>query len=76
MAEALQRLIVRRALSGQHPTSAAEIISWLEETVAGWNEEPTPFVWDGKRRDRRHRARQRHLGGSAAVLDHPQLYAA
>ena len=76
MAESLQRIIARRALSGQHPTSATEIIAWLAETVAGWNEEPTPFVWDGKRRDRRRRAQHRHLGGSAAMLEHPQLYAA
>ena len=69
-AESLQRIIARRALAGQHPTSATEIIAWLAETVAGWNEEPTPFVWDGKRRDRRRRAQQRHLGGSAALKPH------
>jgi DDE superfamily endonuclease len=72
MAEALQRIIVRRALAGQHPTTAAEIIAWLEETVAGWNAAPTPFVWDGKRRARRQRARQRRLGGAAASVN--QLY--
>jgi DDE superfamily endonuclease len=76
MAEALQRIIVRRALAGHHPQSAAEIIRWLEETVAGWNAEPTAFVWDGKRRERRRRARQRHLGGAATVPDHFQLFAA
>lgn len=71
LAEALQRIIVRRALSGQHPQTPQEIIAWLEDTVAAWNEDPTPFVWDGKRRERRQRARQRHLGGSPAVLvDH------
>lgn len=69
MAEFVQRIIARRALDGHHPESAAEI-------MAGWNEDPTPFVWDGKRRERRRRARQRHLGGSAAVADHPQLFAA
>jgi transposase len=67
MAESVQRIIVRRALCGQHPRSSAEIIAWLEETVAGWNAEPTPFIWDGKRRERRRRARTRRLGGSAAV---------
>lgn len=28
-----------------------EIIAWLEATVAGWNENPTPFVLDGKRKE-------------------------
>src|SRR5258708_19956440 len=50
MAESVQRILIGRALSGQHPTSAAEVITWLEDTVAGWNTPPTPFVWDGKRR--------------------------
>jgi len=68
MAESVQRIIVRRALDGQHPQSSAETIGWLEETVAGWNAEPTPFVWEGKRWERRHRARHRLLGGSAATL--------
>ena len=76
MAEAVQRIIVGRALAGQHPQSAAEVIAWLEETVAGWNAAPTPFVWDGKRRERRRRARQRRLGGSAAALADPYLFAA
>jgi len=67
LAEALQRIIVRRALSGQHPQTPEEIITWLEDTVAAWNEDPTPFTWGGKRRDRRERARQRRLGGSPAV---------
>ena len=66
MAESVQRIIVPRALAGQHPTSAQQIIDWLEQTVAGWNLEPTPFVWNGKRR--RQRARFRRLGGSGAAL--------
>jgi hypothetical protein len=76
LAEALQRLIVRRALDGQHPQTATEIITWLEDTVAGWNAEPTPFVWDGQRRERRQRARQRRLGGAAAVVEQSQVFAA
>ena len=68
LAESLQRIIVRRALSGQHPQSPEEIIAWLEDTVAAWNEHPTPFVWGGKRKERRDRARQRRLGGSPAVV--------
>ncbi len=76
MAEAVQRIIVGRALAGEHPRSQAELIQWLEETVAGWNAAPTPFVWDGKRRERRVRARQRRLGGAAATLADPQPIAA
>jgi hypothetical protein len=76
MAEALQRIIVGRALAGQQPHSQADLITWLEEAVAGWNAAPTPFVWGGKRRERRHRARQRRLGGSAATLHDYQLIAA
>jgi len=75
MAESVQRIICGRALCGQHPTTAAEIITWLEDTVAGWNAAPTGFVWDGKRRERRIRAKQRRLGGSAALPNH-QLIAA
>jgi hypothetical protein len=76
MAESVQRIVVGRALAGQHPHSAEELIGWLEDAVAGWNTHPTPFVWDGKRRERRRRARQRRLGGSAASLDQPYSIAA
>jgi hypothetical protein len=76
MAESVQRILVRRALAGQHPQSAAEVITWLEETVAGWNAQPTPFVWDGKRRRRRERARLRRLGGSAAAVNECHPFAA
>jgi hypothetical protein len=62
------RIIIRRALSGQHPQSAQQVIDWLEQTVTGWNKKPTPFVWNGKRRRRRERARLRRLGGSGAAL--------
>jgi DDE superfamily endonuclease len=68
MAESVQRIIVRRALAGQHPKNAQEVIDWLEQTVAGWNRHPTPFVWNGKRRRRRERARLRRLAGSGASL--------
>ncbi len=76
MAESVQRILVRRALAGQHPQRAEEVIGWLEQTVAGWNAAPTPFVWDGKRRARRQRARQRRLGGSCAALVYPHSIAA
>jgi len=68
MAESVQRIIVRRALSGQHPQNAQQVIDWLEQTVKGWNKKPTPFVWNGKRRRRRERARLRRLGGSGASI--------
>ena len=76
MAESVQRILVGRALAGQHPQSPAELIHWLADTVAGWNAAPTPFVWEGKRRERRIRARQRRLGGSGATLPEHQLIAA
>src|SRR5579863_6947448 len=68
MAESVQRIIVSRALAGQHPKNAQEVIDWLEQTVAGWNQHPTPFVWNGKRRQRRVRARLRRLAGSGASI--------
>jgi hypothetical protein len=34
LAEAVQRIIVRRALAGQHPQSQDQLITWLEDTVA------------------------------------------
>ena len=76
MAESLQRILVGRALAGQHPRTQAEAIAWLEDTVAGWNQAPTPFVWEGKRHERRVRARQRRLGGSGAALPEHQLFLA
>jgi hypothetical protein len=73
MAEAIQRILKRRALDGQHPHSPAEIGTWFEQTACAWNRQPTPFVWDGKRRQRR---RNRHddthrVGGSAAHTPQP-----
>jgi hypothetical protein len=75
MAESIQRIIVRRALCGQHPKNAQQVIDWLEQTVDGWNQDPTPFVWNGKRRRRRERARLRRLGGSGAAVVHGNLIA-
>lgn len=68
MAESVQRIIVPRALAGQHPKNPQQVIDWLEQTVAGWNVKPTPFVWNGKRRRRRERARTRRLAGSSAAV--------
>jgi hypothetical protein len=68
MAESIQRLLGRRALEGQHPTSPQQIIAWWEATARAWNADPTPFVWGGKRAARRARARERRhaLAGSGA----------
>lgn len=73
MAESVQRILVRRALAGQHPQHAQEIMDWLAATVRGWNVAPTPFIWGGKRAARRQRARERRhpLGGSGACTRRP-----
>jgi hypothetical protein len=72
LAESIQRILVRRALGGQHPQSAQQVMAWLAETVVGWNADPTPFVWGGKRAARRRRARERHrLGGSGGYSRRP-----
>jgi hypothetical protein len=65
MAESIQRVLKRRALAGQHPHSSEEIGRWFEQTARGWNAQPTPFVWNGKRRQRR-RSGGRPFTGSAA----------
>jgi hypothetical protein len=73
MAESIQRVLQRRALDGQHPQTPDQIIAWLEATARGWNANPTPFTWGGKRHVRRHRAWQRRheLGGSGACTARP-----
>jgi hypothetical protein len=73
MAESIQRIIEGRALEGQHPETPAEIIDWLEAATRGWNRQPTPFVWGGKRAARRFRSRRRRhaLGGSGACTHRP-----
>ncbi len=76
LAESIQRILVRRALDGHHPQSQDELIAWLNDTVAGWNANPTPFAWHGKRYERRQRARQRRLGASPAAQADSQLIAA
>ena len=72
MAESVQRIIVRRALAGTHMESSDQTIEALAATVRGWNRCPTPFVWGGKRKARRERARARHhahrLSGSGAII--------
>jgi len=76
MTESIQRILERRALYGQHPETPAEIIEALEAAARGWNRDPTPFVWGGKRAARRVRSRQRRqalyaLGGSGACTRRP-----
>lgn len=73
MAESIQRIVVRRALAGQHPESTAEVKDWLTATITGWNARPTPFEWGGKRAARRLRAHDRRhaLGGSGGCTHRP-----
>jgi hypothetical protein len=74
MAESIERVLKRRALDGQHPHSPDEIGSWFEQTARSWNEQPTPFVWNGKRRQRRRRSSGEpihRLGGSGACTHRP-----
>ena len=73
MAESLQRILVRRALAGQHPQDAQQVMDWLAQAVRGWNAAPTPFEWGGRRAARRSRARERRhrLGGSGACTRRP-----
>jgi hypothetical protein len=72
MAESVQRLLVKRALAGQHPQSPDQLIAWLEAVARHWNTQPTPFIWGGKRRIRRQRSRHRRhaLAGSGACTHH------
>jgi hypothetical protein len=69
MAESLQRIIQRRALSSQHPADAQTLMKCLTDAVAGWNRHPTPFICGGKRHARRDcaYARRHRLGGSGAT---------
>jgi predicted DNA-binding transcriptional regulator YafY len=73
MTESIQRILKRRALDGQYPTTPQDSMTWLEATARGWNADPTPFVWAGKRKQRRQRAyaRRHPLGGSKAVTKRP-----
>ena len=75
MAEAIQRILKRRALDGQQPQSPAQIGAWFEQAARAWNQQPTPFTWNGKRRQRRrkHPGNAYALGGSAAHARDPLL---
>jgi len=71
MAESVQNIIKRRALHGQHPKNAEETIQRLEAAVASWDRHPTPFIWNGKRAERRRKRheRQKLLRGSGAMAN-------
>jgi hypothetical protein len=73
MTEPMQRILARRALEGHYPKKPEEIIEWLEAAARGWNRDPTPFEWGGRRAARRERARRRRhaLGGSGACARRP-----
>src|SRR4051794_9231628 len=73
MAESIERVLKRRALDGQHPQSPTEIGRWFEQTARAWNAQPTPFVWNGKRRQRRRPYDEpiHRLGGSGAGTERP-----
>jgi hypothetical protein len=73
MAESVQRILVSRALNGQHPETAEQLMAWLAATVRGWNAAPTPFEWGGKRAARRARSRARRhpVAGSGACTRRP-----
>jgi hypothetical protein len=78
MAESMQRILKRRALGGQHPKDIGQIIAWFEAVARHWNAAPTPFVWGGRRADRRRRQRERRhrVGGSGACTRAPLRRAA
>lgn len=69
MAEAVPRLLKRRALDGTYPRSTEAIIQAFESVAAHWNTQPTPLVWAGKRNARRDRAalKRHRLGASGAA---------
>ncbi len=71
MAESIQNIIKKRALNGQHPKNAEETIQWLEGAVERWNCNPTPFIWNGKRAERRKKRREKlkALKGSGAMAN-------
>ena len=73
MAESIQRILKRRALDGQHPTTVAEIMAWFGAVARHWDEAPTPFEWGGGRAARRRRQweRRQGLGGSGACARSP-----
>lgn len=69
MAESIQGVLKMRALAGLHPQTPQDIIDNFEAAAKGWNKNPTPFIWKGKRFERRRRAWDRHrLAASGATV--------
>jgi len=73
MAESIQRVLKRRALTGTHPANPDEIMTRFDAVAEHGNATPTPFVWGGKRAARRKRQRERRhaVGGSGAYTRRP-----
>jgi hypothetical protein len=69
LAEAVQRIIIRRAREGHHVSDVEILNDWLIDTIEGWDRHPTPCIWGGKRHARRDRAsaRRHRQGGSGAT---------
>jgi hypothetical protein len=76
MAESVQRIIIRRAISGQHYQSVGALMDALSSASRWWSANPTPFIWGGKRQERRRRARERRhaVGGSGACTIRPLIH--
>jgi len=72
LCESIQRILVRRAVSGQCFDSPEAVMASLEAVAKGWNTDPTPFEWGGRRKARREQAKARHrLGGSGGFTRRP-----
>ena len=71
--QSIQRLLKRRPLDGQTPTTPDDIMQWFQDTAVAWNTDPTPFEWNAKRQRRRQRsASSRYfLGGSGPYSHRP-----
>ena len=68
MAESVQAILKARAVGHESPRSPEEIIDWIEATARGWNRDPAPFIWGGKRRLRRSSLRdKRHSHGKSGA---------
>jgi hypothetical protein len=73
MAASIRRLRKRRRRDGQHPQRPAAIGAWFRQTAQAWNRQPTPFLWNGQRRQRRRRQPDhgQARSGSAAHTQQP-----
>jgi DDE superfamily endonuclease len=73
LAESIQRILKRRALAGQHPSTPEQIMAWFAAVAEQWNKDATPFEWGGRRKRRRDRQRERRhrVGGSGGYTRRP-----